>query len=131
MPSRQISGRAYYEDDQEVEYLRVDAVESRMPTEYRDDCEPFVVAIRERLEITAERSFGRTWFTLHTHELIHLDVTCCNHLPTFLRGSSRVNNGLETVEANWLASLASVRAVALRDEACPVLVASYSIQLIN
>lgn len=131
MPSRQITGRAYYEDDHEVEYLRVDAVESKLPAEYRDDCEPFVEAIRDRLEITAERVFGRTWFTLHTHGLIHLDVACCNHLPTSLRGTSRVDNGLESVNARWLASLASVRAVALRDEACPVLVASYSIQLIN
>lgn len=132
-PSRTVSGVAFYADDSPVELRGVVAVESKLPSEYRDDCQVFAEAIGQQLVIQAERSHGRTYFQLCDFmRLIHLDVSECNHVPTIVDGCSLVDNGLESVECRWTAILARFTQVdesAYADLQASTFVASYSIGL--
>lgn len=133
LPSRTVSGVAFYADDSPVELRGVVAVESKLPSEYRGDCQVFADAIGQQLVIQAERSHDRTYFQLcDCWRLIHLDVSDCNHLPTIVHGSSQVDNGLESVECHWTAILARFTQVdesAYTEMSAPTFVASYSIRL--
>lgn len=84
------------------------AVHSVMPPEYQDDCRPFLDAILSQVDLVAERDHGLTFVDVRGSQTITVDVTDCNHIPTRIIGATNVDNGLETIQVDCVASLLCV-----------------------